>query len=139
MTIDPHKYIVFKREDLFQLMGELALPPYVQRPDKPYREGQGEIEGAQWDCAPIAEHIKQRVEATELPGCTVLRDQDVFTADALHTYAGQIQTVVSTIRKMYPKEPVNGQYVHLLELRDFFAQRADEADAVPDDERKIPD
>jgi hypothetical protein len=48
--------ITFTDEGLYELMGELALPPY------PDGNGGWLAESSHIDCAPIAEHIQQRVE-----------------------------------------------------------------------------
>jgi hypothetical protein len=63
------KYIVFKRDEFYELMGELALP-------------RGDV-----DCAPVAAHIIERAEATAVPDATVIRGQDILAPLALHAYA----------------------------------------------------
>lgn len=52
--------ITFEEDDLYQLFGEVALPPY---PD-----GQGGViaESEQIDCAPIAQHLEERIEQTRI-------------------------------------------------------------------------
>lgn len=43
--------VAFTRSELYELLGELALPPF---PDHPEADG--------WACAPMSEHIIERVE-----------------------------------------------------------------------------
>lgn len=43
--------VALTRSALFQLLGELALPPFVGHP-----------ESSGWDCAPLAEHLARRIE-----------------------------------------------------------------------------
>lgn len=61
--------VTFEEGPLYEMLGELALPPY---PD-----GQGGVlaESAQIDCAPIAQHIQERVEQTRI----ALLDEDIFS------------------------------------------------------------
>jgi hypothetical protein len=51
---------VFTRSEIFELMGECALPPFRDHP-----------EASSWDCAPMAEDIIKvvdRIFASKLPG-----------------------------------------------------------------------
>ena len=81
----PHdeKYIVFKREDFFQMMGTLALPPWRD-------EVTGEKVGEQMDCAPLAQNIIASAERLCLDDAVVIRRQDYFASPALATYASMI-------------------------------------------------
>lgn len=117
MTIDPDKYMVWKREDFDHLLVGLknSLTPDV------------------------GEALNNFCSA-ELSGCTVFRDQDIFAGPALHAYVGQISTVLEVTHEMFPFistiSPSSPTLAHLEELREYFAQRADQADRTPS---KIPD
>src|SRR5580765_3759412 len=74
------KYVVFKREDFYQMMGFLALPPW-----RDYSTG--ELVGAAMDCAPIASQIEIEVEKIRLQDAVVIRRQEKFASPALATYA----------------------------------------------------
>jgi 2'-5' RNA ligase len=50
--------ITFEEGDLYQLMGELALPPWDDQ--------QGGYLGGNLDCAPMASHIDERVQQTRI-------------------------------------------------------------------------
>jgi hypothetical protein len=81
-SIDPNKYIVFKREDFFQMMGFLALPPWT--------DNDGNLIGSDIDCAPLAEQIQAKVLEFALADAVVIRRQDLFAGPALHSYASSI-------------------------------------------------
>lgn len=70
------KYVVFKRNEFYEMMGALALPPYEGVDDN----------GGNVDCAPIAEKIINTVEATAIDDAVVIRRQDVFSTPALDAY-----------------------------------------------------
>lgn len=44
--------VTLTRSELFQMMGACALPPFVGHP-----------EADSWDCAPLASHITEQVDA----------------------------------------------------------------------------
>lgn len=58
--------ITFTDEGLYELMGELALPPWDDQ--------QGGYLGGELDCAPMAEHIQERVEQTRIAAADPLDD-----------------------------------------------------------------
>ena len=77
------KYIVFKRDDFYQMMGHLALPPY-NHPSHP------DPIGGSWDCAPIASHIQEVAEKTALNDAVVIRTQDIVAPPVLDLYANML-------------------------------------------------
>lgn len=111
------KYIVFKRNEFYELMGELALP-------------RGDV-----DCAPVATHIIERAEAVAVPDATVIRGQDLFAASALHAYANSIAVALAIINGS-PSAPPELR-VRLSHTADYFHERAVEAEAT--EYRKLPD
>jgi hypothetical protein len=127
--IDDQKYIVFKRNDFYEMMGKLALPPYFGETGT----GRKEVAGKHWNCAPIAEEIKATAERTCLPDAVVIRRQDVFAPPALDAYANAIQVVV----EMSQGSSVNGASLeHLREVADYFHEQACKAWEC---QRKLPD
>ena len=52
MIDDNSPTITLSKQELFMLLGEVALPPFIGHP-----------EADTWDCAPIASDIIERVEA----------------------------------------------------------------------------
>lgn len=121
--VDDQKYIVFKRDAFYQLMGELALPPYLHH----------EEASAQWDCAPLAQRIKERAEQECLPDAVVIRRQDAFAPPALDAYANAIQCVIEVLQQ-------DGIPTHhdsaLRAIADYFHEQACKA---WDTQRKLPD
>jgi len=95
MPVNEEKYIVFKRETLIQLFGELALP-------------RGDV-----DCAPVAEHILERIAEEQLPDAVVIRRQDSFASPCLLTYAAMI----SMVAEHHPERKVAEE---LLAIADYF-------------------
>jgi hypothetical protein len=79
---DDQKYIVFKRNQFYELMGELALPPWT--------DADGSLLGGDIDCAPLAQHISERAEAVCLSDAVVIRRQDYLASPALASYAANI-------------------------------------------------
>jgi hypothetical protein len=115
------KYMVFKREDFYQMMGELALPPGSGAPED-------------MDCAPIAQHIQGTAEATRLQDAVVIRRQDVFAPPALDAYSNAIMTTVEGLKAF---GFVGSDTVKRLRMTaDYFHQ---EATASWDTDRKLPD
>lgn len=83
-SADPDfKYIVFKREDFYEMMGELALPPY-------FDNDMHATLGGDVDCSMVAQHIVKQAENRELDDAVVIRRQDLFAGPALHSYASSI-------------------------------------------------
>lgn len=118
-SADPDfKYIVFKREDFYEMMGELGLPPYFDNNLQPTL-------GADVDCAMVAQHIVKQAEAHELDDAVVIRRQDLFAGPALHSYASSIAIAskLSDERKLQP-------------IADYFHRQAVLADA---EGWKLPD
>jgi hypothetical protein len=113
LQVEDKKYIVFKREDFYQLMGELMLPTGNE------------------DCAPVAAAIIDRAEAVKLPDAVVIRTKDPFSGPALHSYAAGISLYTNLSH-------VNGEAAATLrEVSHYFHERAMEADATF--EIKLPD
>src|SRR5678815_3846850 len=101
------KYIVFKRNEFFEMMGQLALPPFPG----------GGAEGQ--DCAPIAQHVIDVAEKTCVEDAIVIRRQDAFAPPALDAYANAITTSIQL------DLVVNGGNKHpavtrLKEIADYF-------------------
>jgi hypothetical protein len=118
---DTHdKYITFKRSEFYELMGELALPPW--------KDPEGSLVGTEWDCAPIAQTIKQRAEAVELVDAVVIRRRDLFASPCLATYANMIALVAHNITDL-------DQGNELLAIADYFEQQASLA---ADEGTKLP-
>jgi len=122
------KYMVFKRNEFYELMGELALPV-------------GDV-----DCAPVAQNIEKRAKEVSLQDAVVIRKQDMFAAPALHAYASSIQTVIELLESLAPDPNIKdhgipgmpvGKMARLHEIRDYFFQQALEADDVRT--KKVPD
>ena len=67
----------------------------------------------------------------QLVDAVVIRTQDVFAAGGLSAYANQIETVIEV--GGVPQDDV----LRLEEIRDYFFDRAREAEQSPD--RKLPD
>ncbi len=104
------KYTVFKTSELYELLGELALPPHIG-PD-------GERVGTDWDCAPLSARIHQRVQEVRLQDAVVIRRQDTFASPALLTYAAMI----SMVAKNHPTPPVAAE---LLAIADYFQRQGE--------------
>lgn len=116
-SIDPEKYITFKREEFFQMMGFLALPPWA--------DSDGKIVGSEMDCAPIAEQIQAKVMEFALADAVVIRRQDLFAGPALHSYAASIG-IASRV----------GNLPDLIPVADYFHEQALLAD---EEGWKVPD
>lgn len=113
------KYIVFKRNEFFEMMGYLALPPW---------EDNGTLLGADMDSAPQAAAILAEVAKHELADAVVIRRQDRFASPCLFTYANMIALVADNIDdKERGKE--------LLRIADYFH---DQAVLAADDGYKLP-
>ena len=118
---DDAKYITFKRSEFYEMMGELALPPW--------KDPEGSLVGTEWDCAPIAQVIKKRAEDTELIDAVVIRRRDMFASPCLATYANMIALVANNIDN---HDIAND----LLGIADYFDRQANLA---ADEGWKLPD
>src|SRR5215213_2608297 len=94
------KYVVFKVEDFYAMMGKLALPPVWGRD-----LDTGKVIGENVDCSVLAENITRVAKEHEVPDATVLRDQDILTAPALNSYADAALTVADLLQHFH----VNGE------------------------------
>lgn len=121
-----NKYIVFKIEDFYELLGELGLPPYFPRPD--VVGDQGDPAGTDWECDRIAQHIQARSEAVAIKDAVVIRRQDIFAPVPLEVYASSIKLAIS----LAEKSPVSEA---LSETADYFYEQASLSWAT---NRKIP-
>ena len=114
------KYLVFKRQDFYEMMGQLGLPPFVV---------DGKQVGQDWDAAPFAQAINELAEATALPDAVVIRRQDKFASPCLLTYAAMIGMVGTE----HPEPKVRAD---LLDIADYFQRQGelagDEAFKLPD-------
>jgi len=98
--IDPFKYVVFKREELDELLGEIA--------------------------GVDVNHVTSRFAQITLDDALVIRKQDVFASQALYAYAHQILTTIEILNNPnLSLENIDTDY--LQELADFFASQADDA------------
>ena len=131
-TVDEAKYIVFKRNEFFELMGKLALPPYTGQTSS----GRVERAGAHWDCAPICEDIQKAVDAVELNDAVVIRRRDVFAAPALEAYANAIQCVIEALYCTAMAGNVDG-LEELRNIADYFHTQAEKS--YNEANRKLPD
>lgn len=120
------KYVVFKVEDFYTMMGRLALPPAWGVDDN------NDVIGANLDCAVLAEEITRVAKELEVPDATVLRDQDLLTAPALNAYADSA-LILHDLLAHYRQ----GGFESLLDRCEFFRARAVRAQQHPN--RKLPD
>lgn len=84
------------------------------------------------------------MDPNPIPDAVVIRTQDIFAGAALHAYSSSIQTVIELLEEMgEPQNRMHGtplsteQLVRLHEVRDYFFERALEADDVSS--KKVPD
>ena len=119
----PEKYITFKRDEFFAMMGYLALPPWRDHES-------GDLVGAAMDCAPLAEDITKEVERVRLKDAVVIRRQDYFAAPALNAYA---QCIAISARLIQDDLVRQGE---LLQIADYFHQQAELA---AEEGWKLPD
>lgn len=116
MTIDPHKYIVFKREDFFQMMGRYGLPT-------------GDV-----DCAPVAQEIINAADDLSLGDAVVIRKKDYFASSALYAYASAVGTLADIADE---HDTLSADEIERLrDLSEFFAGEA--MDAVHLKNRQVP-
>ena len=121
-TVDSdQKYITFKRNEFFTMMGYLALPPWTD-------EG-GELIGQNMDCAVIGGKIQTEVAAIELSDAVIIRRQDVFASPCLFTYANMISLVADNVDD-------RDKAYELQRIADYFH---DQAVLAADEGRKLPD
>lgn len=117
------KYIVFTREEFFQLMGRLALP-----------NPETFLWDAHTDCAPIAMKVAHHAESACLTDAVVIRTKDVFAGPALHAYWSAINLVIEGMVKVYgePNEASSAATIMkgLRSAADYLHERAVEADEI---------
>ena len=106
-NLDPEKYVVFNREQFYNLMGELALPPYS--------DGDQTV-GETLDCAPMVEEILTRIHQVELKDAVVIRRQDKFASPCLLTYAAMIALVAEETHDLMRK-------TELWSIADYFHEQ----------------
>lgn len=121
MADEPNKYVVFKRNEFFEMMGYLALPPWTN--------ADGSLVGVDMDAAPLGEQILREVTQTELADAVVIRRQDLFASPCLATYASMISLVASNISD-------KAQAKELQRIADYFEDQANLAAA---EGYKLPD
>lgn len=127
--LDDQKYVVFKRNEFYEMMGMLALPPYHGTTET----GRHEMAGKHWDCAPIAQDIIEKAEATALPDAVVIRRRDVFAAPALEAYANAIVCALALAKG----SSLEGSSIAgLQDIADYFHQQAEKSYG---EVRKVPD
>jgi hypothetical protein len=120
-SVNTAKYITFKREDFYQMMGALALPPWTA-PD-------GTQVGSDWDCAPLATNIQEQAAAAELVDAVVIRRQDLFAGPALHAYSNNMAMAARMVAE-------GDEQKRLLGIADYFHDQAVLAD---EEAWKLPD
>lgn len=123
---DDEKYIVFKREDLLTLMGELALP------NAHTLEWTGDT-----DCSVVAQHVLERLKAESLEDAVVIRRKDVFAPAGLYAYANGIMTALDIARETVGDLMSEDEVARLTAIADYFARQADLAAHYHS--RKVPD
>lgn len=96
------------------------------------------------DWQQIKEMISPLWGYSDLPGCTVIRHQDIFAAPALAEYAGQISTTIEVMASMdgakesiFSSLPITEMYKQLGAVRDYFYEQAEIARRWP--LKKLPD
>lgn len=103
MTINREKYITFKRDELYELFGELALPPYtIQSPGGNERQV-----GKDMDCAPVAAKIDDRIRALEIHDAVVIRKKDRLAVGVLEVYASSAWAQAATLHEIMTNEATN--------------------------------
>lgn len=120
VQVDPRKYITFKRDEYFKLMGELALPPWD------YTDAEGKIwssVGSDAMCAPIAEKILQSSDEIELHDAVVIRKKDRLAADAFEAYANSAITTAGMLTEMGQTRAAAQVQV----IADYFVDQAQDA------------
>lgn len=110
MGSEPEKYISFKREEFYELMGALMLP----------KDG------------PVTRRIITEVSAAQLEDAVVLRTKDLFAGTALRAYADTVSNSIEIMLEMGVVVPE-----HLVRIRDYFYAKSDDAYAVK--AKRIPD
>jgi hypothetical protein len=71
--------------------------------------------------------LQANVQLCELADAVVLRKQDLFASAGLYAYSHTLSTVIEVTKTMQADEGIIEQ---LEELRDYFAQQADQAYAI---------
>lgn len=126
--VDDGKYIVFKRNEFYEMMGLLGLPPYYGTTES----GHNEIAGKTWDSAPIAEKIQVMAESVALPDAVVIRRQDVFAAPALEAYANAILCAMALAKGSSLE---GASIAGLQDIADYFHEQAEKSYG---EMRKVP-
>jgi hypothetical protein len=121
MADTDNKYITFKREQFFEMMGNLGLPPWTA-PD-------GTQVGRDWDCAPFAQAAIEAAQEIEIGDAVVIRRQDHFASPCLLTYA----SMIGMVGQNHPDEAVRRD---LLAISDYFQRQGEMAG---DEAFKLPD
>ena len=102
------KYTVFHTQTLYELMGELALPPWS--------DGGPQV-GGDLDCAVLSQNIDRRIKEVRLKDAVVIRRQDRFASPALATYA----SCIAMVAMEHPDPKIKGE---LLAISDYFEHQA---------------
>lgn len=112
------KYMTFKTEELFELMGALAMP------NSDTLKWTGDT-----DCAEVAERLQKALHECALHDAVVIRTGDVFAGPALHGYAASIGVTISVLKDViWPGR--SPQAESLQPIADYLSERAVEADEI---------
>jgi streptomycin 6-kinase len=115
------KYTVFKTNELYEMLGEIGLPPWT--------DGKGPAVGGELDCAVLTQAMDQRVKERSIKDAVVIRRQDKFASPALATYAACIAMVAM-------EHPDPKTKAELLAISDYFE---DQAQKAAEEGFKLPD
>jgi len=110
LRINDQKYIVFKRSEFFEFMGEFGLPPW--------HDHDGELIGVKVDCAELTEKMIRKVGETELVDAVVIRRQDKFASPCLLTYAAMIGMVADNCGNLLLQEDLKA-------IADYFQRQGE--------------
>lgn len=122
MSIDPDKYIVFKRDEFYDSLDTLHKLVF---PSHNRDAMSGSAEERQEKLLDWSGNLHKSV----LADAVILRRQDRFTGPALHTYTAMMNMAV---RFMEPSK----ERTHLSQLADYFHEQA----VLSDEESfKVPD
>jgi hypothetical protein len=129
MIVQDEKFIVFRREDFYQMMGAY-LP------------------GGGVDCAPVAQDMQERAEQACLKDAVVIRRQDVFAPPALDAYHNSINAAVEVLERTKEQlldqlrpdtlavDLLDAEITGLRKIADYFHAQAE---AAWDTDRRLPD
>lgn len=115
------KYVVFKTQTLYELLGQVGLPPWS--------DGKGPAVGGDLDCAVLSEDMQRLVERERIKDAVVIRRQDKFASPCLLTYAAMI----GMVGHEHPDSKVRAE---LLDIADYFQRQGELAG---DEGFKLPD